>query len=170
METIPLKSEHIPDIVSWIESESDMVQWAGSVFTWPLTQKQFKEHLEKGKKQPQTLYPFVLVKDDRVMGYCELSDFHRHTNKANLTRVIISPADRNKGIATVMIKEVLNFGFETLDLNRVALGVFDFNKAAIKCYEKIGFSLEGTMRESARVGNTYWNCHLMSILKREWKY
>ena len=67
-----------------------------------------------------------------------------------------------------MLKEVLNFGFDTLNLNRVALGVFDFNEAAIKCYEKLGFSLEGTTRESAKAGDTYWNCHLMSILKKEW--
>ena len=168
METIPLKFKYIPDIVSWIKSESDMIQWAGRIFNWPMTQKQFKEHVREGKNHPQTLFPFVTVKNDRLIGYCELSSFHRPTNQASLTRVIISPDHRNKGIASVMIKEVLNFGFGTLDLNRVALGVFDFNETAIKCYKKLGFSLEGTMRESAKAGDTYWNCHLMSILKREW--
>ncbi|MFC1495272.1 GNAT family N-acetyltransferase [Thermodesulfobacteriota bacterium] len=168
MEIIPLKSKYIREIVSWIKSESDMVQWAGLVFTWPMTQKQFKEHIKKGKKETQTLFPFVMVNDNRLIGYCELSAFHRHTNQARLTRVIISPWHRNKGMAAVMLKEVLNFGFETLDLNRIALGVFDFNEAAIKCYKKLGFSLEGTMRESAKTGNTYWNCYLMSILRKEW--
>lgn len=170
MEITPFKFKYIPEIVSWIKSESDMVQWAGQVFTWPMTQKQFKEHIREGKKQPQTLFPFVMVKDSSLIGYCELSSFHRPADKASLTRVIISPEYRNKGMATTMIKEVLNFGFETLDLNRVSLGVFDFNETAIKCYKNIGFSMEGTMRESAKAGNTYWNCHLMSILKREWKY
>jgi len=170
MEIVPLKFKYIPEIVSWIKSEPDMVKWAGRIFTWPMTQKQFKEHIKEGKTQPQTLFPFVMVNDNRLVGYCELSSFHRHSDQASLTRVIISPEYRNKGMAKVMIKEVLNFGFKTLDLNRVSLGVFDFNEAAIKCYKNIGFLLEGTTRESAKAGNTYWNCHLMSILKREWKY
>ena len=68
-----------------------------------------------------------------------------------------------------MIDEALDYGFENLDLNRIGLGVFDFNDSAIHCYTKAGFKLEGTLRESARVGDSYWNCHLMGILRNEWK-
>ena len=50
-----------------------------------------------------------------------------------------------------MISPVLKFGFEELGLNRIALGVFDFNKSAIKCYKNMGFKLEGTLRQSAKV-------------------
>ncbi len=165
---MPLRYKYIRDIVSWVKSESDMVQWAGPAFKWPMTQKQFREHISIGKTPPQTLYPFILLNHNNVSGYCELSGFHRATDQARLTRVIISPDHRNEGLAKTMINNVLNFGFETLELNRIALGVFDFNVAAIKCYNDIGFYLEGTFRESAKVGETYWNCHSMSILRKEW--
>jgi RimJ/RimL family protein N-acetyltransferase len=49
------------------------------------------------------------------------------------------------------------------------LGVFDFNTPAIRCYTKAGFILEGTLREHAKVGDQYWNCHMMSLLRKEWK-
>ena len=68
-----------------------------------------------------------------------------------------------------MIGHVLKFGFEELGLNRIALGVFDFNKPAIKCYKKMGFKLEGTLREASKVGDSFWNCHMMSILRKEWR-
>lgn len=80
----------------------------------------------------------------------------------------ISPGHRNKGFSQIMIDHVLRFGFQELELNRIGLSVFDFNKPAIKCYKKLGFTLEGTLRESARVNNSFWNCHMMSILRKEW--
>jgi RimJ/RimL family protein N-acetyltransferase len=114
------------------------------------------------------LYSFGLYKGDLLIGYCELAGVHRKAQAAQLSRVIISPRHRNKGLAIIMIKYVLAFGFQELGLNRIGLGVFDFNKPAIKCYKKVGFTLEGTLRESARVGDSFWNCHMMSLLRKEW--
>jgi len=68
-----------------------------------------------------------------------------------------------------MIARVLRFGFCELGLNRIALGVFDFNKSAIKCYKNMGFKLEGTLRQTSKVGDSFWNCHMMSILRKEWQ-
>ncbi|MCP4608004.1 MAG: GNAT family N-acetyltransferase [Planctomycetes bacterium] len=169
IKVIPFKLKYIRDILAWIKTEPDMVQWAGPAFTWPMTQKQFRKHIQAGKKPPLTLYPFALINHNSVVGYCELSRHCRNSNQAMLSRVLIMPKIRNHGMATFLINEVLCFGFKHLNLNRIGLGVFDFNEAAIRCYSKTGFSLEGTLRESAKVGDSYWNCHLMSILRKEWK-
>lgn len=68
-----------------------------------------------------------------------------------------------------MIKEMLRMGFYKMSLNRISLGTFDFNTAAIKCYQKTGFKPEGTLRQSIKAGKSYWNCRIMSILKSEWQ-
>jgi RimJ/RimL family protein N-acetyltransferase len=67
-----------------------------------------------------------------------------------------------------MISGVLKFGFDGLGLNRIGLGVFDFNKQAIKCYKNMGFKPEGTLRQTAKVGDSFWSCNMMSILSKEW--
>ena len=51
----------------------------------------------------------------------------------------------------------------------MTLGVFDFNTAAIKCYEKVGFKKEGLLRDARKNGNEYWNLIEMGILESEWK-
>lgn len=168
MELVPVRLKYIRDVLSWIKTEADMVQWAGHVFTWPLTKKQFREHLKESKVQPPSLYPFILSDRKRVVGYCELSQYRRNFNSAMLSRVIVSPKRRNKGLGTFMVNEVLRFGFTDLGLNRIGLGVFDFNEAAIRCYTKAGFVFEGTLRQSAKIGSSYWNCCLMSVLRKEW--
>lgn len=144
------------------------MQWAGPIFSWPMTRKQFREQLQAAKDKTPTLYPFGFYRGNTLIGYCELFAYSRKSNSAQLSRVIVSPKYRNKGFAQTMIKSVLECGFRELELNRIGLGVFDFNKPAIKCYENMGFTLEGTLRESAKVGSCYWNCHLMSILRKEW--
>lgn len=145
-----------------------MIQWAGSIFSWPLTQKQFREHLKTAKSQNPTLYPFGLYKGKEIVGYCEISDLKRSYHSAMLSRVLISPHSRNKGLGEFMVKQTVRFGFEQLDLHRIGLGVFDFNIPAIRCYIKAGFIYEGTLRQSARAGDEYWNCHIMGLLRKEW--
>ena len=68
-----------------------------------------------------------------------------------------------------MLTGALCYGFQKLQLNRIGLTVFDFNAPAINCYKKLGFVLEGTLRQPVKVGSSYWNCHLMSILQKEWQ-
>ena len=164
------REKDISRICSWVKSEPALIQWSGPIFSWPMTQKQFYQHLKAAKNENATLYPFGLYRGSLIIGYCELFGYNRKSQSANLSRVIISPVHRNKGYAQVMIKSVLKFGFVELGLNRIGLGVFDFNKPAIKCYKNAGFKLEGTIRESAKVGDNYWNCHLMSILRKEWQF
>jgi RimJ/RimL family protein N-acetyltransferase len=168
MKVAPFEQRYINDILSWIKTEADMIQWAGSIFSWPLTRKQFREHLKAAKTQYPTLYPFGMYRGKEIIGYCEISDYRYKHRSAMLSRVLISPYNRNKGHGEFMVKEVMRLGFSELDLNRIGLGVFDFNEPAIRCYIKAGFVLEGTLRESAQVGDEYWNCHMMSLLRKEW--
>ena len=86
-----------------------------------------------------------------------------------LSRVIIAPRYRRKGYGKELVKKAVEYAFTTLELNRLALGVFDFNSAAISCYANSGFVYEGTLRQSARVGESYWNCKIMSVLIEDYK-
>jgi RimJ/RimL family protein N-acetyltransferase len=48
------------------------------------------------------------------------------------------------------------------------LGVYDFNKAAIRCYQKAGLVIEGTNRDCLLFKNKWWSLVEMSILEEEW--
>jgi len=169
MELVPFKQKYIRDVISWIKTERDLVQWAGATFFWPLTQKQFREHLKAAKTAIPDLYPFALCQRGKIVGYCEISDLKLAYDSAVLSRVLVNPRSRNKGLGQFMVKQAVRFGFEQLGLNRIGLGVFDFNIPAVQCYIRAGFVYEGTLRQSARAVGEYWNCHMMSLLKMEWK-
>jgi RimJ/RimL family protein N-acetyltransferase len=75
----------------------------------------------------------------------------------------------NQGYGTKAMELLVQHGFETLNLNRVALRVFANNTRAIRCYEKVGFVHEGRMRQAHYDQGEYIDILWMSILRDEWE-
>lgn len=74
----------------------------------------------------------------------------------------------NGGYGTEATRLMLKHGFETLNLNRIYLYVFETNPSAIRTYEKAGFAHEGKLRQSVYRNGRYVDALLMSILRSEW--
>lgn len=107
----------------------------------------------------------------KVIGHGEINRIDLRNKNARLCRILIADEnDRNNGFGTAIINELLSIGFEDLNLHRIDLGVFEFNKSAIKCYEKCGFKIEGLLRDSFVIGNKFLSVYNMTILKSEWKH
>jgi RimJ/RimL family protein N-acetyltransferase len=107
---------------------------------------------------------------NRVIGHAEINRIDSKNKSARLCRILIADkSDRNRGYGQMIINKLLKIGFEELNLHRIDLGVFDFNKSAIKCYEKCGFKKEGLLRDSFVIENEFYSVFNMSILREEWK-
>ena len=63
---------------------------------------------------------------------------------------------------------MLGFAFQNLNLNRVELDTFDFNKRAQKCYLKVGFKEVGRRRKARFKDGQYCDDIIMDMLKKEW--
>lgn len=68
-----------------------------------------------------------------------------------------------------MTKAVLKIGFEELGLHRIGLGVYENNKAALNCYLKSGFNIEGVSRDVLWFNNEFLSLVEMAILEDEWR-
>ena len=64
---------------------------------------------------------------------------------------------------------VVRYAFETLNLNRVWLHVYEDNKGAIRAYEKVGFKTEGVLRQDSFRRGRYGNTVMMGILEADLK-
>jgi len=74
----------------------------------------------------------------------------------------------SQGYGTKTAKTILRYAFNELNLHRVELEVFAYNKRAIRCYEKAGFRHEGTRRQSRFHDGQYHDAYRMGILREEW--
>lgn len=74
----------------------------------------------------------------------------------------------NHSYGTEAVRLLLKHGFETLNLNRIYLHVYEPNKRAIRAYEKAGFVLEGRLRQARYKNGQYQDEFIMSVLRSEW--
>ncbi len=112
---------------------------------------------------------FIIEKHDgTVIGQCGTM----HTNWKNSYTIVwiyIGGAEnRGCGYGAEALSLLVGYIFKQMNLNRVGLFVFDFNKRAIKSYEKIGFKLEGILRQELYRNGRYNDVYQMSILKSEY--
>ena len=64
---------------------------------------------------------------------------------------------------------LLDFIFSNLDRTIVELNVFDWNIAAIKCYKKVGFSINKNISLERKIKDSTWIAINMSIDKSSYE-
>jgi [ribosomal protein S5]-alanine N-acetyltransferase len=65
----------------------------------------------------------------------------------------------NKGIATIAVKLISEYGFNELNLVRIFTAVFEYNPASMKVLEKNGYVREGVFKKSVIKNGELWNEH-----------
>ncbi|MBZ9625945.1 GNAT family N-acetyltransferase [Clostridium sp. FP2] len=159
-------------LASWIPDKEFLLQWAGPAYSFPLSEDQLQDDINMmSSENPKTLmFAVKIANTNEIIGHIQLLGIDLVNSSACIGRVLVGNQNiRNKGIGTQMINGILDIAFETLKLHRVYLGVFDFNKSAIACYEKAGFKIEGTSRDFRKINDEYWSLINMSILEKEYK-
>lgn len=160
-------------LIAWIDSEQLLKEWSGSLFAFPLTEDSLAWYIE-GANDPSNpdafIYKAIDTETGQTVGHISLGSFSETNKAARITRVLVgNTAARGRGYCQGMIKAILRVGFEELGLHRISLGVYDFNKAAIGCYQKAGLQIEGTMRDVVRYKDGYWSLVEMAMLEDEWR-
>lgn len=160
----PFTEPDIESLLNCINSEKEMVAFAGPVFTWPWDAAQLKNHLRANDRL------FFKALDEQI-GYVGVGELNRidlvHGN-ARICRVLICrPELRGKGLGRELIKALVHYGFEELHLHRIDLGVFTDNPAAKRCYESCGFQTEGLLQDNVKLNGKYLSTFNMAILNKE---
>lgn len=110
-----------------------------------------------------------LTEGDTLIGTCgfiRIDWVHRWA----IFGIILGESEyRDKGLGTEATLLMLKHAFDTLNLQRVELGVFSTNTMAIKCYTKAGFEIEGTLRSKTYKNGRYVDEIVMSVLKEKWE-
>ena len=113
-------------------------------------------------------YNFVIANmENAYIGGCGLMDIS-WINSVGTVGIWLRKSDHNKGLGTEALSLLIQFIFDHLNLRKIKLHVFGFNKRAIKCYEKVGFKVEAVLKEEIYRHGKYWDDYTMSIFKSEY--
>lgn len=160
-------------LINWIHSEELLINWAGSLFNFPLTTASMQWYLGDTNDKDNSdalIYRVVETATGETVGHISLGGISRKNRSARISRVLIGDdRHKGKGYCRQMIREVLKVGFDEMKLHRISLGVYDYNISALKCYQSAGFKIEGTMRDVLLYKEKWWSLIEMGILEDEWR-
>ncbi len=110
-------------------------------------------------------YPhWVVLSEGKVVGWCDVVPKSRpvHAHVGVLGMALL-PEFRGQGVGERLMRQTLEAA-RAFGLHRVELTVREDNKNATALYEKIGFEIEGLMRNAMKVDGVYENTYLMALL------
>lgn len=98
-----------------------------------------------------------------VIGYLPLD----RVNRCGEIGYWLAPPARGRGIMTECCRFAVRYGFLTLDLNRVQIAAGTENRASRAIPERLGFKLEGILRDRENLYGTFIDHAMYSQLRRE---
>ena len=114
------------------------------------------------------VFGIALKKDDRLIGNTAFHAVHTKDRNAGFGILIGDKTEWDRGYGTEATALMVEYGFRTLNLNRIWLHVYEYNARGQRAYEKVGFRVEGTLRKHCYREGTYWDVIVMGILREEW--
>jgi len=118
-----------------------------------------------------SLFYFLIVdrETNKTIGECGFHTWNKSHNRAELFYFLRNDSDKRKGLMTEVVTEILNFGFNELNLHRISALTADWNIESKGLLHKFGFTKEGTMREDYVVAGKNEDSECFSLLKWEWE-
>jgi RimJ/RimL family protein N-acetyltransferase len=163
----PLERGDAPLFVSWIndpEVRHTLLRY------WPLSLQAEEEFLDKLNRSEHDLALGIAVRQtDRLIGAAGLHQIDYRNRHTSFGILIGEKGEWGKGYGTEATALMVRYAFETLNLNRVWLHVYEDNQRGIRSYEKVGFLKEGVLRQENYRAGRYGNTLTMAILRDEWQ-
>ena len=108
------------------------------------------------------------VHDGKFVGWCSLTRWNADYRSAAIGYCLEEAAWGN-GYATEAAHALLQWAFDTLDLNRVQAETDTRNAASARVLEKLGFVREGTLREDCVVNGEVSDSWVYGLLRRQFR-
>lgn len=119
------------------------------------------------KDKTRLTYIIVLNKDRKPIGKIGLKNIDLSNKRAELEKLIGEADYRNKGYATEASALFLSYMFKKLGFKRIYAHVLEFNRANIQVNKKLGFKVEGRLRNHFFNKGKFIDVLYMGLLEEE---
>ena len=133
----PFTPNDFSRLVRWVDTKRELVQFAGDLFTYPLSKDQLDAYLSQEKLVAKKI---IHIESGEVIGHCELNFLNENPR---LSRILIgNKQNRGLGYGAKIIRLMIDAIQKEIPSKQVELRVFGYNTNAIKLYEKEGFVIQ----------------------------
>ena len=164
----PFTTADIPVWAAWFNDPSVTEHMNKGAF--PVAehaQLEFFQNLSSSRTDTQL---GIVLKEDNLLigtiGIHKIDWIHRH---GAISIVLGAKQCWGRGLATEAVGLIVRHAFTKLNLHRLTAGMWGSNMGSRACFEKNGFTLEGTLRESFFYRDTYVDEYILGLLRSEWE-
>lgn len=135
----------------------------GSVIDLPPYEYDNAERLYK--RELKNKCSWFIEYQGKMIGVCRLRK--QDTGTVRYSIGIYDDSLYSKGIGTKVTETVIDFAFNDLNLNELELMVLEYNKRAIRCYEKCGFKVTKIIKDSLEIDGKMYNDAIMKVYNHD---
>jgi len=164
-----LETEDLPRALEWL-NDPDVRDNLASVY--PFGRAHEQQWFEEMLKREPAEQPFAIEAPGPRRRFVHVGGVSFHgvdwRNRWAEVGIFIGRKDYwGRGFGTDALRALVRWAFSELNLNRVWLRVYEDNARAIRSYEKVGFRLEGRLRQDRFHRGRYWDTLIMGVLRGE---
>lgn len=150
----------------------------------PEYRKYFREYRELNLDMQQRWYESKVLNDNSTemfairindskelvgcCGLCYINWVHRNSDLSLYIGWKESYID-NQGFAEEACRLLFNYGFKELGLQKIWTEIYCFDEKKLALYKKIGFHIDGELRNQYYYDGKWWNSYMLSLLTNEWE-
>jgi len=161
--------EDVPVINSWRNNKA-LIEQLGSEFRYvglDTDKKWYETYL--ANRDRNVRLAITIEEFGTILGVIYLLDINWLSKNCEFAIQIGEEQALSKGLGYEASKQAIDYAFNDLNLHRIYLTVLEENTRAIGLYEKLGFLVEGTLRQSIYKNKSYKNQILMALLQSSWE-
>ena len=165
---ISLRALEPEDLELLYEWENNISYWTISNTVVPFSKFTLKRFLEDSHKDiyetGQVRLMIDLIPDNATIGTIDIFDFDSFHKRAGVGILIANEQYRRKGYATMALKCLINYCFNTLMLHQLYCGILANNCESIDLFKKIGFVQSGIKKDWIRTSDSYLDEHIFQMI------
>ncbi len=154
--------EFIRELINDPEVEKTIVGWM-----WPLSAKDEQEWYKGFRNSNKEVRYLIALHDGTRLGLTGLTDMDWKNGRCKSAGIRISPRVQSKGYATEAYITMFDYAFNQLRFHKVMGSALETNKASLRLMEKLGYKVEGVLRDHVFKDGKYCNVVTTSILAED---
>ena len=105
-----------------------------------------------------------LVKEKKTIGTIDIFDFDPFHKRAGLGILIADEDERRKGYASMALKCLINYCFDTLQLHQIFCNILENNQESIDLFTRLGFKQTGIKKERIKISGGYLDEYMFQMI------
>ena len=137
---------------------------------FPTTRAALEQYVRSTAQHPDNVMLAIVDRATNAhIGNIKLGPIHPLHRRADVGIIIGDARFRGKGYGRDAMELMLVYGFERLNLHKITLGVYADHEAAVKLYQQLGFSIEGTLKEHLFRDGQFRDKYVMGLLREQYE-